>query len=338
MELVLYIFITLAASLIVWKGGDLLESSSEALAKYYQLPPLVQGSIITAVGSSFPELSTTVLSTLIHGEFDLGVSAIVGSAIFNILVIPGISVILAGKLKTDRVLVYKDAQFYITSVAVLLLAFSLAVIYHPADGGELKGNMTRNIALIPLGLYVLYLFLQQQDTSEYRENKKREKPDIKPGKEWLKLLLSLLLILGSVEGLVRSAIFFGEYFNTPSFIWGVTVVAAATSVPDAVVSIKVATRKNGMVSIGNVLGSNVFDLLVAIPAGIMIAGTAIVDFSVAIPMMFFLTVATIVLFTFLRTRLTLFSWEGWILLGLYIVFIVWIWLETIGVTNFVYEK
>ena len=72
--------------------------------------------------------------------------------------------------------------------------------------------------------------------------------------------------------------FFGEYFNTPSFIWGVTVVAAATSVPDAVVSIKVATRKNGMVSIGNVLGSNVFDLLVAIPAGIMIAGTANVDF------------------------------------------------------------
>lgn len=335
MELITYIIISIVASYIVWKGGSLLESSSAALAKHYNLPPIVQGTIITAVGSSFPELSTTIVSTLIHNKFDLGVSAIVGSAIFNILVIPGLSVILAGKVKTDRILVYKDAQFYITSVAVLLLAFSLAVIYHPIEHTHLHGQMTRGIALIPLLLYLLYLFLQQQDTADFRATNTTAAVK-NPGivKEWLKMIFSLVLIVGSVEGLVKSALFFGDYFNTPSFIWGITVVAAATSVPDAVVSIKEALNKNGMVSIGNVLGSNVFDLLVAVPAGVLVAGQAIVDFNIAIPMMLFLTIATIVLFTFLRTSLTLRYWEGWILLSIYLIFIIWIILESIGTMSF----
>ena len=74
------------ASAIIWKGSELLESASERLSAYYKLPPVVQGAIVVAVGSCFPELSTTVISTLVHGEFELGVCAIVGSAIFNILV------------------------------------------------------------------------------------------------------------------------------------------------------------------------------------------------------------------------------------------------------------
>lgn len=337
-SLLLYIGIVLVSSLVVWKASGLLEKSAQALSEFYHLPPLVQGTIITAVGSSFPELSTTVISTLIHGEFDLGVSAIVGSAIFNILVIPGLSGVMAGKISSDRILVYKDAQFYITSVAVLLLTFSIAVIYYPVEGDPIKGEITRGIALIPVVLYFLYLFLQQQDTKDFQKEKEKEEKsgaEIKPGKEWLKLLASLVLILGGVEGLVRSAIFFGDYFQTPNFFWGVTVVAAATSIPDAFVSVRVAISGKGTVSIGNVLGSNIFDLLIAIPAGILIAGSSVVNFSVAVPMMLFLTIATITLFAFLRTGLYLKNWESWVLLLLYVLFIAWMSLETFGVINWV---
>ena len=141
--------------------------------------------------------------------------------------------------------------------------------------------------------------------------------------EWLKLLGSLVLIVAGVEGLLRSAIFFGDYFQTPNFFWGVTVVAAATSIPDAFVSVRVAKAGKGNVSMGNVLGSNIFDLLIAIPAGILIAGSFIVNFSVAVPMMLFLTLGTIVLFAFLRTGLYLKKWKSWMLLLLYAIG--WTW-------------
>ena len=330
MQLLIYAALAVGATAITWKGSEWLESSSERLATYYELPPIVQGAVIAAVGSSFPELSSVVLATLVHGEFDLGVSAIVGSAIFNILVIPAAAGFVGGRLASDRALVYKDAQFYITSVAVLLLAFSIAAIYNPVEGMELGGMMTRPIALIPIALYGLYLFLQQQDTAEYVAEATDE--EIAAGRQWLVLLAGLAVILLGVEGLVRAAIGLGDYFGTPSFLWGLTVIAAATSLPDAFVSIKAAQRGEGTVSMANVLGSNIFDLLVAVPVGILIAGATPVDFAVAAPMMGFLTLATIILFAMMRTHLMLSRAECWVLMLLYVAFVAWMALETAGLT------
>ena len=129
LQLILYIGLIAASTAVVWQGSSILESAAENISEYYQLPPVVQGSIVVAIGSSFPDLSSTVLATLVHGQFELGVAAIVGSAIFNILVIPGISGLVGQRLSADRLLVYKDAQFYITSITILLLAFTFAVIY-----------------------------------------------------------------------------------------------------------------------------------------------------------------------------------------------------------------
>lgn len=330
MELLIYAALAIGATAITWKGSEWLEASSEQLAMYYELSPIVQGAVIAAVGSSFPELSSVVLATLVHGEFDLGVSAIVGSAIFNILVIPAVSGLVGGQLASDRELVYKDAQFYITSVAVLLLAFSVAVIYNPQEGMGLGGIMTRPIALIPLLLYGLYLFLHQQDAQEYVADASGD--GITVIKQWGILALSLAVILIGVEGLVRTAIGLGDYFGTPSFLWGLTVIAAGTSLPDAFVSVRAAQKGEGTVSMANVLGSNIFDLLVAVPVGILIAGATPVDYAVAAPMMGFLTLGTIVLFAMMRTDLQLNRVECITLLVLYAVFVAWMVLETAGVT------
>lgn len=312
----------------------MLEKSADRLASYYQLPAIIQGAVIAAIGSSFPELSSTVIATLIHGTFELGVATIVGSAIFNILVIPGLSGLLGKSLVSDRDLVYKDAQFYITSVTVLLLSFAFALIYNPVEGQQWQGEMNRPIALIPIALYGLYLFLQQQDMAEYEPDTTPNR-QVNVGKEWLRLLISLVIIVAGVEGLVRAAISLGNIFNTPSFFWGLTVIAAATSLPDAFISIKTARQGKGVISIANVLGSNIFDLLVAIPVGVLIAGASMIDFAVAAPLMGVLTFATIVLFAFLRTALELTKGECWVLLGLYLVFIGWMGLETVGLSNFV---
>lgn len=336
-ELIFYLLVILVASLVVWKGGGMLESSSEILAVHYKLPPVVQGSIITAVGSSFPELSTTVISTLLHGEFNLGVSAIVGSAIFNILVIPGMSSVIAGRMNTKWMFVIKDIQFYIISVLGLMLVFSLGVIYYPIEGPDMRGLITRELAILPIILYVLYLILQQEETRAYRRdaNDDDHPKSNNIGKVWLRFGISLILIVGSVEALVRGVLFLGEYFQTPNFVWGATVLAAATSVPDAIVSIKGAMNRNGITSLANVIGSNIFDLLIAVPAGILIAGNSIVNFSVASPLMVFLALATILLIVLLLRTHSLNRTKGIILLFAYLLFVTWVILESGGITSII---
>ena len=154
-----YSVLGVVATVGVWKSGEVLERSSDQFSTYYGLPAIVQGALVAAVGSSFPELSSTVLSALLHGEFDLGVGAIVGSAIFSLLVIPGLSGLFGGgELESNRNLVYKEAQFYMLAVSALVITFALAVIYYPApDSGavsdRLVGTVTRPLALMPLGLY-----------------------------------------------------------------------------------------------------------------------------------------------------------------------------------------
>ncbi|MBK1667102.1 sodium:calcium antiporter [Rhodovibrio sodomensis] len=335
-EIVLWAAVALAGTAVVWRGSGVLETASERLAAYYRLPDIVQGAIVVAVGSSFPELSTTVISSLVHGEFELGVAAIVGSALFNILVIPGLAG-LSGReqLQANRDLVYKEAQFYMIAVAVLTLTFAFAVIYNPVpgDGRALSGEITRGLAVIPVVLYGLYIFVQYQDTLEHTAEV--DPRDIRPRREWLRLAASLLLIVVGVEALVRAAINFGDIFNTPSFLWGITVVAAGTSVPDAFVSVRAARAGRGITSIANVLGSNVFDLLVCIPAGVLIAGAAAIDFAVAAPMMAVLTAATIMLFLLIRTKMVLSRVESVALLVVYGVFVIWIGAETFGLVDVV---
>ncbi len=318
--------------IVVWKGSDLLESSAEHLSAYYGLPPVVHGAMVVAIGSSFPELSSTVLATLLHGEFELGLSVVVGSAIFNILVIPGLAAVLAEDgVRSDKELVYKDAQFYLIAVAVFVLTFSFAFIYNPGTGsGEsLVGTMTRPLALIPIALYGLYVFIQQQEVHDAEVGAPPD--DLSPARQWGLLAVSLVLVVAGVEALVQAALFFGDITGIPSFVWGITVIAAVTSVPDALISIRLAQRGEGVVSMSNVLGSNIFDLLIAVPVGVLIAGSVMFQFGVAVPLVGFLTLATIVLFTQLRTDLVLSHVEGWILNATYVVFIVWMVLEQVGV-------
>ena len=318
---------------VIWVGSGWLESSAEQLSAHYGLPPVVQGSIVVAIGSSFPELSSVVFTAL-AGVFDMGVGGIVGSAIFNILVIPALAGLAAtGNLETNRELVYKEAQFYMVAVATLLITFALGVIYIPTpDTPALSGQVTRPLAMIPLLLYGLYLFIQWQDVSEYTGDVERSDAI---GRQWATLAGGLLLILVGVEQLVGAVEILTNAFGIPEFLAGVTIIAAVTSLPDTLVSVRAAREGRGLTSLGNVLGSNTFDLLVAIPIGVLLIGTVSINFAVAVPMFGVLTLATVLLFAFLRTDLSLTTAEAYALLAAYALFIVWVLAETVGVLNLV---
>ncbi|MFC4448758.1 sodium:calcium antiporter [Halorussus aquaticus] len=325
--IVWYLLLAVGATAVIWKGSELLERSAERLSKHYGLPVAVHGAVVVAIGSSFPELSSVVISTLVHGEFGLGVGAIVGSAIFNLLVIPALSALASETLEATRDIVHKDAQFYIISVLVLFITFALGATYVPG-GTNSAAILTPALVVMPLATYGIYVFLQYQDTRDYVPT---DVVDVNPDREWAVLAVSLVLIAVGVEGIVRAALGFGRIFDTPSFLWGLTVIAAATSLPDAFVSINAAKNDESITSLTNVLGSNTFNLLVAIPVGVILGGSATVNFLAAIPMMGFLAFATLVFVVVTRTHLELTDAEAYLLLGLYGLFLLWMTLESTGV-------
>ena len=328
---IVHLAVIAVATGAIWLGSGWLEEAAETLSGYYGLPAVIQGSIVVAVGSSFPEFASVVV-TAATGVFDMGVGALVGSAIFNILVIPGLSgFITDDNLEASRAIVYKEAQFYMIAVSALIVTFSLAVIYFPVSSDPIVGELTRPVAAIPLLLYGLYLFIQYQDVGDAGIDRVREGVSIR--REWGKLAAGLLVIGVAVERLVGSVESLGAMFGVPEFLAGITIVAAATSLPDAHVSVRTAREGRGGTSLGNVLGSNTFDLLVAIPVGVLIVGSVDVNFSTAVPMLGVLTVATVLLFATLRTDLSLTERESSILLIAYLLFIAWVIAETVGVTT-----
>jgi cation:H+ antiporter len=328
-SLLVVLGLAVVSTAVIWKGSDWLERSAERLSKYYGLPMAVHGAVVVAVGSSFPELSSVVVSTLLHGEFSLGLGAIVGSAIFNILVIPALAAFASESLESTRDIVHKDAQFYIISILVLFLTFALGATYVPG-GTNTAAILTPTLVLFPLFTYGVYVFLHHQDTQDHVP---RERVDVNPSREWFWLVMSLLVITVGVEGIVSASLTLGEILDTPPFFWGLTVIALVTSLPDAFVSINAARRDEDVTSLTNVLGSNTFNLLVAIPVGVLIAGETTIDFVLAIPLFGFLGFATLVFIVFTRTELELSNREAAGFMVLYLGFLVWMALETFGVLN-----
>ena len=331
---------TLFGAALLWLACSRLEESTHRLAQHYGIPDAVKGSVILAIASSMPELMTAMLAFPVHGDFELGMSAIIGSAIYNILVIPAFSVYARGQpLKAKRYLVYREAQFYLVSVAVLMLVLSLSVIY--GDGGPtitsegremFTGSFTRTLAIFPLLLYGLYLFIQFEEVKRQRSDHPPQ-DGIRAWKEWAILAGCMVLILVGVEALLRVAITLGELLQTPTFLWGMTIVAAATSVPDTFVSVRASMMGRTQSSVSNVLGSNVFDLLVAVPLAVMVTGTIAVNFTQIVPMMTFLVIATIVMLVFMLRDLELTVGESHVMMLLYVGFGLWMTLEAFGITS-----
>jgi cation:H+ antiporter len=211
---------------------------------------------------------------------------------------------------------------------VLVITFAMAVIYEPDTSVDyLAGEVTRPLALVPLGLYGLYIFIQFQDTADHDADP-ADSEGIDVRRQWGRLFAGIALILAAVHQLVEALETLGLAFGIPEFIMGVTVAAAATSLPDALVSVRAARDDRGIASLANVLGSNTFDLLVAIPVGVLILGRASFNFELAVPMFAVLTLATILLFATLRTDLQLSQAESVALFVSYVLFVAWVVLET----------
>jgi cation:H+ antiporter len=331
-ELAYILFIVAIAAVIIWKACNYLEDACHELALRYGLPDSVKGSTVMAISSSFPELVTVILATGIHGDFELGLATIIGSAVFNILVIPGTSVFFrTGSLQAGQNVIYREAQFYLISVLIVMVTLSFAVIYNPTTVGSINGTLTSSLMILPLLFYVLYIYIQYQEVREHKPEEEEKEQGSTVIKSWGKLIISMVLVTLGVEMLIRMVIDLGEMFTIPSYFWGATILAASTSIPDLFVSVKAAQRKLSNASLTNAFGSNIFDLLVVLPVGVITAGAVGFNYPRIIPMMMFLLFATVAFLVLARSGSELTNNNGKVLLTLYVGFIVWMGTEYISV-------
>ncbi|MEL6439965.1 MAG: calcium/sodium antiporter [Cyanobacteria bacterium J06621_8] len=258
-------FLQLIAGLVVLViGAEFLVKGAARTAAILKIPPLIIGLTIVAYGTSAPEMSVSIMSSFSEQGADIALGNVVGSNICNILLVLGLSSVVAPLVVTKQI-IRSDVPIMI-GVSLLLFMF--------AWDGQLS-RVDSLILFIGGIIYTLSLIYQSSKqgseddefTEEYSFN-----DQVTPGL-WIKNIIfiiggSLLLILGS-DWLVDSAITIAEYFQVSKLVIGLTIIALGTSLPELATSVVASFRGERDIAVGNVLGSNIFNIL----AVLGIAGT-----------------------------------------------------------------
>lgn len=314
------ILLFISGLIVLILGAELLVRGASRLAAAFGVSPLVIGLTIVAIGTASPEIAVS-LQAAANGQGDLTLGNVLGSNIFNILFILGVSAIVAPIVIAEQ-LIRKDAPIML---AVSLLTFGLAF-----DGN--LGFMDGAILLFFLVIYIIFALRQSRSESkevqnEYAEEYSAKVPRTK--KNTLANALSILaglglLVLGS-RWLVDSAVIIARALNVSELVIGLTIVAIGTSLPEVATSIIAAFKGESDIAVGNAVGSNIFNLLGVLGLGALLAPGGI---SVAervlrfdFPVMVFVALVTLPVF-FIDSRISRI--EGSLLLGYYVLYMTFV--------------
>lgn len=320
----IWIIIFIASLVVMLKGADWFLNSSERLGLAIGLSPFVIGVTIIGMGTSLPEL-VSALFALSGGALDVPVANAVGSNIANILLIIGIAAIIGRRLVIAKDLINLDLPLLATSTALFFVIAMDRIVTFPEA----------LILLIAHVVYILYsifykddesvkvedILVTQQDNTEHALEplvKKDPEPRFRVKDVFLILLGGAALVFGA-QYLIEAVVNLSATWNIATGVIAVTAVAFGTSLPELLVSGMAAYKGKAEVAMGNIFGSNVFNLLVVvgIPA---LFKTLIIDektFTIGLP---FLGIATL-LFIISGISRKMHHWEGAFYILIYIVFI-----------------
>lgn len=248
--MVISIFLLLLSLGALYIGAEWLVRGSSALAARAHITPLVIGLTVVAFGTSAPELVVS-LSAAFHGQGDIAIGNVVGSNILNICLILGVAAIIYPmQIKTRTV--KKD-------IPVMLIATILfTVLFWNGKIGRWEGLLFF-AGIVAYTFYNLYFARKQKEVAE---------APVAVSRHWVIDLLFLLAGLGILifasQLLVKNAVFLAKSFGISEAVIGLTIVAFGTSMPELATSIVAACRKNPEIAVGNVIGSNIFNLLAII--------------------------------------------------------------------------
>lgn len=296
----LNIILLLVGFVALIKGADIFVDASSSIAKKFNIPSIIIGMTIVAMGTSLPELSVSVTSSLV-GLNDMSIANVTGSNIFNLLIALGICSMI-GKLKISN---YKDVTTLLFSCIVLLL-FVL--------NGTL-GMFEGILLLVVFTIYILSMMKQAKDNKEKSEDEKQRNI-------FITVVLGILGATAIVIGgnmVVNSASEIALKLGMSENLVGLTIVALGTSLPEFVTSV-MATKKGELeIAIGNIIGSNVFNILLILGVASLISPMAVSVVAICDVMFMVFTVALFIFLTVKEKELNKKS--GILLIMMYIVYL-----------------
>lgn len=320
--MVLYFVLGLVALVL---GAEWLVRGASKLALSLGISPLVVGLTVVAFGTSAPELAVSVQSAW-SGQVDIALGNVVGSNLFNLLFILGVSALIT-PLVVHQQLIRQEVP---VMVGVSLLLWALA-----ADGGIGRWDGAL-LFLLVVGYTFLIIRQSRQETAAVREEYAESMPG--DGKAWdrhwgaqtLLVLAGLgLLVLGS-RWLVEGAVAFAQYLGVSELIIGLTIVAVGTSLPEVATSILAAIKGEKDIAVGNVVGSSIFNILAVLGGSSLVAPQSLAVapsmLSLDIPIMVLVAVACLPVF---YTGNAISRGEGALFLGYYAAYTLYLILQAI---------
>lgn len=301
------ILLLIVGIVVVLKSADWLTNGSVGLATRLGVSQMVIGLTIVAIGTSMPEFFVSLVSA-INGTPDLAVGNIVGSNIFNALLIVGVAAAVA-PIAILRSTVKKDIPIAVFASLLLM-------------GMTLDDQISRIDALILFAAFLAFIFITLRGAKNGTTEEDKPKEAMAAGK-------SILLILAGLVGLIFGSNVFVDNASALAHSWGIsdaviglTIVAGGTSLPELATSVVAARKGDSGIAIGNVLGSNVFNILMILGVtGLItpmhIQGITTIDLAVMV-----LSMVLLWLFSFTKYRIE--RWEGFVLIATFLGYISWL--------------
>ena len=317
-----YLLLVVGLALLLL-GANYLVDSSVAIAKRAKISNFIIGLTIVGIGTSAPELFVSIQSAL-TGHGDIAMGNVVGSNITNLLLILGVTAVIcpfAIEKQTHR----SDIPFGI--FAAVLLTMFVNDSWNPGIDENILSRLDGGVLLIIFISYFIYtLFIKAKNPQEAKEEMDQDATSSLEGKKpallWVIAAVSLGALLCGGQLFLDSAINLARAWGMSEAVISITIVAVGTSLPELITSVLAACKNNPQLALGNILGSNVFNILFVVGlTGIVcpmtVNGITWIDLSVMIGSM-------LMLWFFAYTKLTIARWEGFVLSALFVAYMVWL--------------
>ena len=302
--ILIQVVLLLVGFVFLIKGSDFFVDGASSIASLLKIPTIIVGLTIVALGTSAPEAAVSITSSL-TGSNALAVSNVIGSNLFNMLMVIGISALLSN-LVMEKSVLEKDLPFLVG--ITLLWAIFIIVGW----------DITNIEGIILLIILVAYISLLVYNTRKSGEATEVEEPKFTLPKSIIFILVGLAGIVLGGDLVVDSASAIAIALGMSETLVGLTIVAIGTSLPELVTSITALRKGENQLVIGNVIGSNIFNILFVLGASSAISAIPL-DSSMLIDVLFMLAV-TVLCFIFGKTQEKYDKKEGVILIVLFVVY------------------
>ena len=310
------IILLILGFIILIKGSDMFVDGSSSLATNFKLPKIIIGLTIVAFGTSAPELAVSI-SALLSNSGEIVLGNVVGSNIFNVLGILGIaSVICPLRVKNDTAKKEIPICLLISTVLAVLLCDSYF------DLG-LANRISRSDAIVILLFFLIFIYYLITTAKNKIKEEIDEKPKYSLKKSFFFAVIGILALIVGSDLIVDNAIIIASKLGVSERFIALTIVATGTSLPELVTTITAALKKEHDIIIGNLVGSNIFNICIVLGIPVALLGS-ITPTTFSMFDLVMLLVSSVMLFVFARTNYKISKREGILMLLTFIVYYTYI--------------